>query len=206
MEHEWLRWARSLQAIAQNGLTYTEGRFDRERYEAIRDIAAEIMASHALVEKQFVLDLFKGETGYATPKVDVRGVVFRDAEILLVREREDDAWTLPGGWADPNESPSEAVAREVREESGYETIPIKLLAVYDRSLHAHIPPFPYHVYKLFILCQLTGGEAAISTETSDVAFFAEESLPALSVSRVTANQILRFFEHYRHPDLQTDFD
>ena len=133
-------------------------------------------------------------------------MVFRDDKVLLVREVADGCWTLPGGWADVNESPSESVVREVREESGYETRPVKLLAVYDRSKQGHVPAFPFHVYKLFILCELIGGEAATSFETSGVGFFAEEELPELSLSRVTPEQIRRLFEHWRHPEWATDFD
>jgi ADP-ribose pyrophosphatase YjhB (NUDIX family) len=164
------------------------------------------MVSHARVDKKLVLNLFSQEAGYATPKVDVRGVVFQADQILLVKEKADGRWTLPGGWADVNESPKEAVVREIREESGYETLPTKLLAVYDRSKHGHEPPFPFHVYKLFILCELIGGQSATSSETSDVGFFAEEALPELSHSRVTVSQIKRFFEYYREGDLPTDLD
>ena len=206
MEPEWLRWAKELQAIAQIGLAYPSGsHFDRERYERVREIAAE-MASGGGMDKASLLRLFEREEGYATPKVDVRGVVFRGDTILLVREVADGRWTLPGGWADVNESPKESVAREVREESGYETRPVKLLAVYDRSKHGHAPAFPYHVYKLFILCELTGGEARASRETSGVGFYGEDDLPELSVSRVTAAQIRRLFEHRRHPEWPTDLD
>jgi ADP-ribose pyrophosphatase YjhB (NUDIX family) len=206
MEPHWLRWAKALQATAQNGLTYAENHFDRERYEAVRQVAAEIMAAHSGVDAAVVADLFKGQTGYATPKVDVRGVVFRENQILLVRERDDGRWTLPGGWADVNESPREAVVREIREESGFETTAVKLLAVFDRSRHPHELDFPFHVYKLVVLCELTGGAPTTSFETTDVGFFAEEELPELSVSRVTAGQIARAFEHRRQPDLPTDFD
>jgi ADP-ribose pyrophosphatase YjhB (NUDIX family) len=152
------------------------------------------------------MEIFKREAGYATPKVDVRGVVFQSDTILLVKEVADGGWTLPGGWADVNESPKESVVREIREESGYETKPLKLLAIYDRSKHAHVPAFPFHVYKLFILCDLIGGASTTSVETSDVEFFAEHELPNLSLSRVTPSQIRRFFEHHRKPNLPTDFD
>ena len=207
MEPQWLRWAKELQAIAQIGLTYSSANhFDVERYTRIREIAAEIMSFCGEMEKGMLLELFQQEDGYATPKVDIRGVVFRDDKVLLVREVADGCWTLPGGWADVNESPSESVVREVREESGYETRPVKLLAVYDRSKQGHVPAFPFHVYKLFILCELIGGEAATSFETSGVGFFAEEELPELSLSRVTPEQIRRLFEHWRHPEWATDFD
>jgi ADP-ribose pyrophosphatase YjhB (NUDIX family) len=207
VEPEWLRWARELQAIAQIGLTYaTENHFDRERYGRVREIAAEIMAAGGRVEPGAVLDLTSREAGYATPKVDVRGVVFREDRILLVREVADGRWTLPGGWADVNESPGESVVREVREESGFVTRPVKLLAVYDRSKHGHTPLFPFHVYKLFVLCAITGGHPATSRETSEVGFFAEDALPELSPSRVTPAQLRRLFEHHRHPEWPPDLD
>jgi ADP-ribose pyrophosphatase YjhB (NUDIX family) len=206
MELKWILWSRQLVAIAQNGLTYAESHFDRERYEQVRQIAANIMAEKSNTEERKVLDLFAGEVGYATPKVDVRGVVFRDDCILLVKERADGRWTLPGGWADVNESPKEAVVREVMEESGYRTRGEKLLAVWDRAKHPHTPPFPYHIYKICILCELVGGEATTSHETEEIGFYPEDGLPKLSISRVTAGQIARLFEHHRDPGLPTDFD
>jgi len=205
MDPKWLEWARRLQAIAQNGLTYAKDAFDIERYESVREIAAEIASVHSDVDLNYALDLFASETGHATPKVDVRGAVFRSNSILLVRERQDGLWTLPGGWADVNESPSEAVVREVYEESGYRTQAAKLVALYDRSRHGHTP-FPYHVYKLFFQCQLVGGVPSLSVETDKVAFFCEDEIPELSLLRVTPAQVARLFEHYRHPDWPTDFD
>ena len=205
MSPKWLDWAQRLQAVAQSGLAYDPHQYDRERYEAVRQIAAEMMAVSADCEVTRVSDLFGCQAGYATPKVDVRAAVFRDDRILLVREREDGGWTLPGGWADIGESPARATAREVREESGYETRAIKLLALYDRNLHGH-PPIAFHAYKIFLLCELLGGSPAASSETTEVDWFPEDELPVLSVSRVTAAQIHRFFDHHRHPDWPTDFD
>lgn len=199
---------RELQAIAQIGQTFAgDSHFDRERYERVQAIAAEIVAAGTGLETGAVVEFFAAESGYATPKVDVRGVVFdADGRLLLVREASDGLWTLPGGWADVNESPATATTREVREESGFETRAVKLLAVYDRTLHEHVPAFPYHVYKLFLRCERVGGVAATSVETSGVAFFAEDALPPLSVSRVTERQLRRMFEHERHPDWPADFD
>jgi ADP-ribose pyrophosphatase YjhB (NUDIX family) len=206
-EPQWLRWARQLQAIAQNGLAYAQNDYDVERFEAVRQVAAEMMADGSGTDLSRVLDLFSGEVGYATPKVDVRGVVFRGDALLLVKELVDDGrWTLPGGWADPNESPGEAVVREVFEESGFQTRAVKLLAVYDRSKHPHVPPYPYHIYKLFLRCELIGGAAADSGETSGAAFFRQDEIPELSISRVTPGQIARLFEHRLHPEWPTDFD
>ncbi|MBH8561828.1 NUDIX hydrolase [Nostoc sp. CENA67] len=205
MQPKWLEWAQKLQAIAQIGLTYSEGPYDIERYKQLRAIAAEIMATYSKVEHGYVLDLFAQEIGYATPKVDVRGAVFRDNTILLVKERADGYWTLPGGWADVGESPSEVVVKEIFEESGYQTRPIKLLAVYDRDKQGH-PPFPFYIYKLFFQCEIIGGSPSTSLETEEVNFFLEDALPELSLGRVLPAQITRLFHHYRHPDLPTDFD
>ena len=206
-EPKWLQLAKELQAIAQIGLAYSaDSYFDAQRYERIREIAAEIMACDGKFEKEFLLDLFSRESGYATPKVDVRGVAFEDDKVLLVKETSDGLWTLPGGWADVNESPRTAVEREVWEESGFKITAKKILAVYDRSLHEHTPAFPFHVYKLFFLCEITGGCREKSYETEAVEFFAENNLPPLSVSRVTEKQIRRFFEHLHRDDLPTDFD
>jgi len=203
---QWLEWSRKLQAIAQNGLLFTRDPYDRERYEAIRAIAAGIMSAGAGEPLEVVAGLFSGQVGYATPKVDVRGVAFRDDKILLVRESQDGLWTLPGGWADPNESPSESVTREVFEESGFQSRATKLLAVFDRAKHHHLPLHPFHVYKLFIRCEIQSGEAKPSLETLEVGFFAENSIPDLSIARVTPGQIARCFQHLRHPEWSTDFD
>lgn len=204
-----LNWARRLQAIAQTGLTYASDPFDVERYHALRRMAAEMAAGQERGDAvEWAVEAFARDTGYTTPKVDVRAVVFReDGRLLMVRERSDGGWTLPGGWADVGLTPAENVVREVREESGFEVRATKLLAVYDRDRHPH-PPMREAVYKLFIRCERVGGHAASETsETTGVDFFAEEELPAvLSDARVTASQIRRFFEHLRQPDLPTDFD
>lgn len=206
LEPDWLRWAKELQALAQTGLTFTKDHYDIERYEAIRHIAAEMMAAGSGSGLETVLEVFTAQTGYATPKVDTRGVVFQDGALLLVKELRDGGWTLPGGWADTNDSPSEAVVREIFEESGFETRAVKLLAVYDRSKHGHTPPYPFHIYKMFFRCEIIGGAAASSSETEGAAFFKEHEIPPLSSSRVTPGQIARLFEHYRHPEWPTDFD
>jgi ADP-ribose pyrophosphatase YjhB (NUDIX family) len=165
------------------------------------------MAHHSEHAAERIETLFAGQSGYATPKVDVRGAVFRDDRILLVRETADAGrWTLPGGWADVNDSPAECVVREIREESGFDTVARKLAAVYDRSKHPHVPAMPFHIYKLFFLCDLVGGAAADSIETTEASFFAEDALPELSVSRTLESQVRRMFAHHREPTLPTDFD
>lgn len=202
----WLEWSRDLQAIAQNGLLFSENLYDRQRYEAIRDIAAQIMAAGSGEPLDTVTGLFAAQAGYATPKVDVRGVVFRDDQILLVREAQDGLWTLPGGWADPNESPAESVTREVSEESGFTTRAVKLLAIFDRAMHPHFPLHAFHVYKLFIRCEIESGHPRPSLETLDAAFFPEDRIPELSMARVVPGQIARCFEHLRHPEWPADID
>jgi ADP-ribose pyrophosphatase YjhB (NUDIX family) len=207
MDTQWLTWARSLQAIAQTGLTYAKDQYDVERYESVRRIAAEMMAAGSTppISADTLVDLFRRDSGYSTPKVDVRAAVFEGDRLLLVKEREDGLWTLPGGWADVGDSPSVAAVREVREESGYEVVARKLLAVYDRNLHGH-PPFPFHAYKLFFLCELIGGSATTSYETDGAGFFAEDRIPPLSLTRVVPGQIAHLFDHHRHPEWPTSFD
>jgi ADP-ribose pyrophosphatase YjhB (NUDIX family) len=210
---QWLAWAKQLQTIAQTGLTYVRDPYDRVRYEQVREIALEMLAAGAGLALPEARALFAAETGHATPKVDVRGVVFQGDTVLLVRERADGGWTLPGGWADPGEAPSVATVREVYEESGYRTRAVKLLALYDRSLHGH-GPHPYHIYKVFFQCEID--ESAVSSghapdspsylETDGVDFFRPDALPPLSLGRVTPRQIARFFEHARHPEWPADFD
>jgi len=199
------QWAQRIQALSQTGLTYAKDPYDRERYEKLREIAAEMLAAPLGAEPSELAGLFRAEEGYATPKVDVRGVIIRDEKVLLVRERSDGLWTLPGGWADVGDKPALSVEREIREESGYEAKAVKLLALYDRNLHGH-PPMAFHVYRAFFRCEITGGERALSSETDGVDFFAPHALPPLSIDRITAEQIARFFDHARHPEWPADFD
>lgn len=209
MQPIWLNWARELQAIAQTGLAFSRDPFDQERYRSIRSLAARIMAEHSEIKLSRIEALFSQQAGYATPKVDVRGAAFSDDDrILLVREIADAGrWSLPGGWADVNQSPSESVIREVCEESGFEVEIRKLAAVYDRDRHGHVPPHAFHVYKLFFVCTIVEGAARPGPETSEVGFFTAEDLPRdLSVGRVQPHQIERMFEHWRSPALPTDFD
>lgn len=205
---QWLDWAQRLQAIAQTGLTYAKDPFDIERYGQIREIAAQMMAAGSGDDLEMIRGLFNDQAGYTTPKVDVRGVVFRDNKILLVREKLDNGrWTLPGGWADVGETPSLATEREVWEEAGYRARAVKLLALYDRQKQGH-PPYAFYVYKVFFLCELLDETQQLvpNVETEETGWFAENNLPELSIGRVTEAQIHRFFEHQRHPDWPTDFD
>ncbi|GAB4562746.1 MAG: NUDIX hydrolase [Anaerolineae bacterium] len=201
----WLDWAQKLLAIAQTGLHFTRNPYEVERFEAVKAIAEEMIAQAASVDVGHVRELFAQESGYVTPKVDVRGAVFRDGQVLLVRERSDGGWTLPGGWADVGDSPSDAVEREILEESGYRARAVRLLALYDRRKHDH-PPHPFHIYKVFFLCELEGGAPVHSDETDGVGFFSLDDLPPLSTARVTAAQLRRLYELACHPDWPPDFD
>jgi ADP-ribose pyrophosphatase YjhB (NUDIX family) len=204
MTGNWVNWVRRLQSIAQNGRNYCKNEFDLQRYQQIENVAAEIGATYSDGELQTIQGMFRHEAGPATPKIDVRAAVFSEHKILLVKERGD-GWTLPGGWVDPGESPSEAAIRETKEESGYDVRAVKLMAIYDRDRQGH-PPCPFHVYKVIFLCDLVGGSAMTSLETEAVCFFDEDELPALSESRVLLQQIRRAFSFTRDPSLPADFD
>jgi ADP-ribose pyrophosphatase YjhB (NUDIX family) len=200
-----LEWARQVQAIAQNGLAFTHDPFDRERYTQLTELVALLLARELEMPIDAARALWSDEQGYATPKVDVRGGIFIENRVLLVRERSDGRWTLPGGWVDVNDAPSEAVAREILEESGYQARPVKLAALLDKNRHPH-PPGVHHIYKLFFLCELTGGAATASAETDAAEFFPLQALPPLSTGRVLATQIERLYQHHLDPSLPTDFD
>ena len=152
-----------------------------------------------------IKNLFTNETGYQTPKVDVRGVVFKNNRLLMVKENMDDKWALPGGFCDIGLSPSENVVKEIKEESGYDVMPVKIIAVLDKNKHPH-PPEAYHYYKIFILCEIIGGESSAGMETTQVEFFSENNLPPLSTNRNTESQIKTLFEFLRDPDRETIFD
>lgn len=199
-----IEWARRIAALARTGLHYSSNHYDADRYKQLLNIACEMLAAASGEDEATIKRLLEADEGYVTPKVDVRGAVFRDGKVLLVREAADGLWSLPGGWADVGDAPSAAVEREIREESGYEARAVKLLAVEDRK-RRH-PPSLHEVYKLAFLCELIGGAARPSEETSAVGWFAEDDLPPLSTARVTAGQIKRWFAHHRRPDLPTEFD
>jgi ADP-ribose pyrophosphatase len=205
MELKWLEWAKQIQAIAQTGLTYAKDVYDIERYEQLRQLSVDILTNYAAIDKETIKLTFASDTGYATPKVDIRAVVFQDNKVLLVREKMDGAWALPGGWADIGYSPAEVAVKEVREEAGYDVEPVRLLAVMDKKFHGH-PPEPYHVYKLFIECKITGGEALSGVETSEVAFFDRDRLPELSQERNTEAQIHTMFEFLHNPAKEVIID
>jgi ADP-ribose pyrophosphatase YjhB (NUDIX family) len=194
MKYPWLEVARELQAIAQEGLTYTEGKYDRIRYERLSNIAVRILSDFSDSDMEMVRELFATYTRYPTPKIDVRAAVFQGNKILMVREETNHLWSLPGGWADIGLTPSENAVKEVREESGLEVKPVRLLALWDKKCHPHAPPEPDYVYKVVILCARTGGELRTSIETTAVGWFEKTALPPLSVNRNTESQVLAIFE------------
>jgi ADP-ribose pyrophosphatase YjhB (NUDIX family) len=212
-EHQphWLAWSQQLQALAQTGLSFTKNPFDILRYQAVRQISAEIMASQTAANMDDIRITFDAQSGYATPKVSVRSAVFKDNQVLMVYELSDGLWTLPGGWIDINETPGQAAEREVWEETGYRVRAARLLAVYDNRRHGH-PPFPFHLYNFFFECDLRDGHGSLpepyrgNVETGESAFFSLASLPPLSIARTTLDEINRMFYLHTHPELPTEFD
>ncbi|PRP56358.1 NUDIX hydrolase [Bacillus halotolerans] len=205
VQTKWLERAQRIQAIAQAGLAFSKDVYDRERYEELMKLSAEMMEDYSEKDIEVITDLWKGEKGYPTPKADVRGAVFRENRILLVREKHDELWSLPGGFCEIGLSPAENVIKEIKEESGYDTVPSRLLAVLDSHKHPH-PPQPYHYYKIFIECSITGGQQKTGIETNHAAFFPEDRLPPLSPKRNTQSQLSMLFDFQRHPDKKTVFD
>ena len=205
IEPEWLLWARELQSLAQTGLTFAATDYDRQRYTRILEIAAEITEQYTKVPFGEIVEVFRLQPGYATPKIDIRGAIVRDGKILLVRERVDGRWCMPGGWVDVGESPSEAVTREVREESGFLTVARKVVGVYDAN-RSGTPLEFFHAFKVVFLCEITGGEATPSDETTEVAFFDPASLPELSENRTGPRHIEEAFRHVSDPSRLPAFD
>ena len=208
---DWLRWARTLQGLAQTGLHYASDPFDSERYAAVRRIAAEIAASGANADVALVENFFTSERGYPTPKIDVRAAVIADGRILPVREHDDGGWSMPGGWADVGESASEAAVRETHEEAGVTVRAVKLIALYERERRGH-PVHPEFSYKVFFLCEPIDGAAERSApvpgshETTEAKWFERGDLPDLSLARITPEEVATAFEHHRDPTLASEFD
>ena len=202
---DWLRWAQRIQAIAQTGLSYARDPYDRERYEELRTIAVELATAALEAPKDAVRVAFAAGLGYPTPKVDVRAVVFRGEEVLLVREAHSGRWTFPGGWADAGDTPASAAEREALEESGYRVKAHKVLALLDKARHEH-PPSVDYTYKVLIGCRLESGSPATSHEVDAVGFFTRGKVPELDLDRTTPGQIALAFAHAAEPDRPTDFD
>ena len=201
----WLELAREIQALSQTGLFFAENEFARERHKRLGEIAAEMVSDHSSLEINELVNIFVSQTGYATPRVDVRAAVFRDEKLLLVRERIDGGWTMPGGWADVGDIPSGAAEREVREEAGFLVKARKVIGIYDANRLGPLEIF--HAFKIVFLCDLLGGEARTSNETSEVGFFGREEIPImLSGERTKPRHITDVFSVLDDPDRPTVFD
>jgi ADP-ribose pyrophosphatase YjhB (NUDIX family) len=212
----WLQWVRTLQSISQAGLTYAHDEYDIERYKDVRRVAAEIAAATSGGDPAAIEGLFALARGYPTPKMDVRAAVIVQGRLLLVRERDDGGWSMPGGWADVGESAAESVVRETREEAGFAVRAIKLIALYERERRGH-PLHPEFSYKAFFACEPCDVEVAHEAsrssptavdgaETLGVGWFDADRLPPLSIARITPEEIGLVFEHHRNPQLPTAFD
>jgi ADP-ribose pyrophosphatase YjhB (NUDIX family) len=205
MSERLLDLVRRLHAIARTGLHFSVIEYDRERYVEIERIAVELLAAGDPEQIARYTRLLADEKGYVTPKIDVRGAIFDGRRVLLVRERLDGLWTLPGGWADVNETPAQSILKEIEQDSGYRARVLKLAALLDRPQHGHGPSF-FHSWKAFFVCEITGGHARGSYETDAVEFFDLGSLPPMSLGRSTPRQVQRMYEHYLRPELPTEFD
>ena len=201
----WLDWAREIAALSQIGLHFVHDEYDRLRYKRLQNLSAEILASYSDLPVEQFLQVLSAQAGYATPKVDVRAAVFRDSKLLMVRERSDGGWTMPGGWADVGDVPSQAAERETWEEAGFRVQARKLLGVYDANRAGPLELF--HAYKLIYLCELLDGQATPSLETTEVAFFSAEAVPGnLSGERTLPRHIQDAFLALANPQLPTVFD
>lgn len=201
---KWKEWAQEIFSLSQAGLAYSQNEFDIERYKRLQELTAEMLASQSLLEKESILESFSMQAGYITPKVDVRGAVIKEGKILLIQERADDRWAMPGGWADLGNSPASVAEREVWEESGYRVKAEKVVAVIDAN---RINPLEfYHAYKIIFLCTWLDGEPRTSHETLAVDFFDPEHLPPLSLYRTNEDMIKEVFAHLQNPNRPAAFD
>ncbi len=201
----WLKWAMEIQSLAQIGLTYTKDVYDIERYERLREISAEIIESKTEIDLEKVKDLFCGEKGYQTPKIDTRAAIFKDNKIVLVHEKGG-GWSLPGGFCDILESIKSNTIKEVKEESGFDVEALKIIALQDRNKH-NKPIYAYGICKVFVLCNILGGEFVENNETTEIGYFSLEEIPDdLSEDRTTKEQIEMCFEAYHNENWKTLFD
>jgi ADP-ribose pyrophosphatase YjhB (NUDIX family) len=206
MEPKWLKWSRQLQSIAQAGLAYSKDQYDKDRFMQIRDISIQILNSYTDIDNKIIMQLFANETGYQTPKIDVRAAIFnKNTEILLVKEKIDNKWAMPGGWADIDLSICENIIKEAKEEAGAEVKPKRIIAILDRQKHID-DSFPYSVYKIFVECDFILSKFSDNIETSEHKFYSLNSLPELSSGRNTLNQIKMCFDARRKKYLEPIFD
>ena len=200
----WLQWAMEIQAIAQNGLTYCKDVYDRERYERLREIAAEMLSHKTGMPAEQIKTLFCSETGYQTPKLDTRAAIIENEKILLVQEK-DGLWSMPGGWVDVLETIAGNTEKEAREEAGLEVKAERIVALHDRNRHNQ-PPYAYNICKVFVLCKRLGGSFQPNSETIASGWFALNDLPPLSVGKTTKEQISLCFQANANPSWQPVFD
>ena len=202
---KWLKWAIEIQSLAQAGLTYTDNVYDIERYERLREIAAEIIEEKSNISLEKVKDLFCNENGYQTPKIDTRAAIFKDDKILLTHENNG-TWSLPGGWCDVLESVASNTIKEVKEETGLDVETIKIIAVQDRNKH-NKPIYAYGVCKIFVLCNVIGGEFIENIETTEIKYFSLDEIPNnLAEEKTNNEQIEMCFKAYKDEKRQTQFD
>ena len=202
---QWLEWAKELQFIAQAGLTCSENTFDRERFQRVREISAEIMSLMSDIPQETIRGLFCNETGFQTPKLDTRAAIFDDeGRILLVKENNG-TWSLPGGWVDVMQSVKSNTIKEVREEAGLDVETIRLIAVQDRNKH-NTPPYAYNICKVFVLCKAIGGSFQANAETVESRYFALDELPLLAEEKNNREQIEMCFKANADENWQTLFD
>mgnify|MGYP004605564375 CR=1 FL=1 len=202
---KWLKWAIEIQSLAQAGLTYTDNVYDIERYERLREIAAEIIEEKSNISLEKVKDLFCNENGYQTPKIDTRAAIFKDEKILLTHENNG-TWSLPGGWCDVLESVASNTIKEVKEETGLDVETIKIIAVQDRNKH-NKPIYAYGVCKIFVLCNVIGGEFIENIETTEIKYFSLDEIPNnLAEEKTNKEQIEMCFKAYKDEKWQTQFD
>lgn len=202
---KWLKWAIEIQSLAQSGLTYTDNVYDIERYKRLREISAEIIAEKTYLSIDKVKNLFCNETGYQTPKIDTRAVIFKDNRILLVHENNG-TWSLPGGWCDVLESIKSNTEKEVREETGLNVKAVKIISIQDRNKH-NKPIYAYGVCKVFVLCNIIDGEFIENIETTETKYFSLDELPSdLAEEKTNKEQIEMCFKAYNDKNWQTEFD
>lgn len=204
LKEPWLKWAIEIQSIAQCGLAYTKDMYDKERYEQLRNIAVEMLSYKTDISVDKIKTLFCNESGYQTPKLDTRAVIFEDEKILLVREKNG-LWSLPGGWVDVLESIESNTIKEVKEESGLDVITKRVIAIQDRNKH-NKPLYPYGVCKVFVECEVIGGEFIKNIETTEIKYFSIENLPNLCEAKTTSKQIEMCFEAKNNQNWNVVFD
>ncbi len=202
---KWLKWAIEIQSLAQAGLTYTDNVYDVERYERLREISAEMIQEKSNINLDKVKELFCNEKGYQTPKLDTRAAIFKDNKILLVHENNN-TWSLPGGWCDVLESVKSNTIKEVKEETGLDVNAVKIISVQDRNKH-NKPIYAYGVCKIFVLCNIIGGEFIENIETTEIKYFALNEIPSnLAEEKTNKEQIEMCFKAFNDENWQTQFD